>query len=32
LIRPQIQIARHELGALIDTDRRGESHLLAGPL
>lgn len=31
LIRPQIQIARRELGALIDTNCCRESHHPAGP-
>ena len=29
LVGPEVEIARHELGALIDTDRRRESHFIA---
>ena len=29
LVGPDVEIARHELGALIDTDRRRESHFIA---
>src|SRR4051794_24222890 len=31
LIGPDVEIARHELGALIDADRRRESHFIADP-
>lgn len=31
LVGPQVEIARHKLGALIDTDRRRESHFIANP-
>ena len=31
LIRPQIQIPRHKLGALIDADRCRQFHLPADP-
>ena len=30
LVRPRIQVARHELGALVDSDRRREAHLSQG--
>jgi len=31
LIGPQIEVARHKLGALVDPDRRREAHLPADP-